>query len=380
MHAALRDFADHTRHTDAERENTNMMARKWVIVHVTDSADAFRRVSNDYDWVNARTHSPALSAYSSERLPAPEALMSVARDGWPLNEPIDTAAPETPVFGAFCDALFPDPIDQEAWEPYKRSDHWMKRAYFLAAQRLNHPHTRALVDAITARSLEGTDATPFDVIQKSERVWDKIADYQRDLGYPRPSASEWGSFVSTLSELSAHTAGDSVEEATPANVESGGANSKCVERFDPVEAAAARHDIGERSTEAQQRNWDEWAINERVQDFRRSAAISPTMSGRALCERYVMAVLGAPAQAEDSGALDSDQREQDLSLVCDILADRVTRDHVAGLDYTTRDLHEAYEAVSAERDDSAVPCDLFVRKAAERGVRMMPVLAAVIVQ
>jgi hypothetical protein len=150
--ATLKAFATHTRH-EIDDESPSKLAQKWLAVHVRSAPAAlvYTHISNDYALVNLRTHEPPLSSYHMGAALDPATFVYVMKTGYPRLQPIAE-------FGAFRDALFPKPADQEQWVDYYRDTHWKERAYYMAVQ-CGTPY--ALVEAVTWEDVvaEGASAS-----------------------------------------------------------------------------------------------------------------------------------------------------------------------------------------------------------------------------
>lgn len=202
----LKSFAVHTGHIAAESADVSAMARKWIVAHVAaDVSTTYRLIADDLDAVVLRTQDPPFSAYAHKQMD-PATFVWVMRDGYP-HGPVDTRDPQTPLLGAFCDALFPENPKEERWQRLQRDDLWKPRAYFVAAQCRESPE---LVRAIT-----GDDARFPD-------LWSRIRLYQQEVG-GRASPLEWAAILEPLTHLRAYPADaiiPRIDEAAAAEEES----------------------------------------------------------------------------------------------------------------------------------------------------------------
>lgn len=217
----LQRFANHTRHRAARDGDLTQLARKWMVTHVAPTSPAtYAFVANDYALVEARTHSPPLASYADRLHPVDvETFVWTAKNGYPANRPLTLEEEQQwPALAQFRDTLWPKPVDQEAWQPFERNDHWKERAYFLAAAGAckDRPQFHALVQAIYSEPLGSvtTETTEPKGSGGSGSSVDQISNlYTRILRVlPEPSAYELGTLIAAL-DLGEQQGGPSCEIA-----------------------------------------------------------------------------------------------------------------------------------------------------------------------
>ncbi len=293
--SVLFKFAAHTRQSDEEASDLTKLAQKWLAVHtcIASAPLVYSRIASDYALMELRTHNPPLHSYTRTGFDVPT-FVAVLKNGLESNEPLDAAA-IGPSFSQFCAALFPKPVGEEAWEPYRRRDHWKKAAYFLAAQQRHQLY--ALVEAIYF-----ADKTDAEKASRVER--DTAADLAtlvtkystQHLKAIAPE--ELGNLISKVKMppvVVVNTTADSIE---------GGYHSTIAEYdsdADHIDAAAAAEDSGVRiqfsapfssSTKEEGRVWDEVRRNDRIQDYRKRAGLNAIFSPQKLAKQVVLSVLG----------------------------------------------------------------------------------------
>lgn len=129
----LRNFADHTRMSDAERANTSGVAQRYLALHVDQAprAAVYAFVASDYQALELRTYSPPLDvAYTKQELDV-ETLKFICKNN--LNKPHEV---EGGVYEAFRKAVLPRPVGEEQWRTLERPDQWKELAYFLGSPHM----------------------------------------------------------------------------------------------------------------------------------------------------------------------------------------------------------------------------------------------------
>lgn len=128
MDDTLTRFATQTRQPPLSGATRTALARKWLALQLGGGAFAlYSCVANDYGLIKHRV------ARSPQHF-SNAAFVEMCAAGFKDAPPPHTlsAAPE---LQAFCDAIFPAPVGEEAWVPYHDPDgHWRARTYFLACQ------------------------------------------------------------------------------------------------------------------------------------------------------------------------------------------------------------------------------------------------------
>lgn len=190
----LQKFANHTRHRPPRDGDLSVLGRKWMVTHVAPSSpETYAFIANDYDLVRVRTHSPPLASYAESSHPVDvDTFVWVTKNGYPNGRPLTMEEEQQwPALAQFRDTLWPKPVDQEAWQPFERKDHWKERAYFLAAAGAckNRPQFHALVERIYSEDV------PVSPLTK-----DAVSDlYTRILRIvPEPSPYEIGTLIAAL--------------------------------------------------------------------------------------------------------------------------------------------------------------------------------------
>jgi hypothetical protein len=204
----LQRFANHTRHRPARDGDLTMLGRKWLVTHVAPvSAETYAFVAQDYQLVEARTHSPPLASYAESSHPVDvDTFVWLTKNGYPAGRPLTLEEEQQwPALAQFRDTLWPKPVDQEAWHPFERRDHWKERAYFLAAAGAckNKPQFYALVQKIFAE-----DATESSTVDSVSDLYTRILRTT-----PQPSAQELGTLIAALDLGHMQNDGPSCEEA-----------------------------------------------------------------------------------------------------------------------------------------------------------------------
>lgn len=304
MDSALQSFAKHTRHTEAERENRNLLARKFIAAHLPEAQSVWAHIADDGEWVAQRTQSPPFAHYQ-EQVPSAEAFVELMRDGWKRTTPIDTADPDTPVLGAFCDSLYADPVGQEVYVPYYQDDHWKKRALFFVAHKLEHPWARDLLEAVMRDGVEEPDTVAQRNAEHEE--WTKIASYVHEVGVQAEPA-EWGTILSGLTELGGEKEAPIVVEEPRAEV------GPEIESFEPIASVALLEEEPART-----RSLEEWAAEPVVRAWRKSSLLSPATPAPQLCAAFVKA------------ALEPDSPEEHLELAAALMEDHATTEQARAL-------------------------------------------------
>lgn len=197
---ALQRFAAHTRHRPASTSLT-ALARKWLTLHVAPQPETYVHVASDYNLLQARTHSPALSSYGDPaRAVDTEAFVWITKNGYPQDRPLTLEEEQQwPALAQFRDTFWPSPVGQEAWEPFQRRDHWKERAYFLATlsdHMRNRAQFHALVDAIYRDGLEAN--ADVDVKDAVSDLYTGLVRYATADAGVRPTVREMGTLLAAL--------------------------------------------------------------------------------------------------------------------------------------------------------------------------------------
>lgn len=269
MDDALHDFAKHTRHTKAELDaNVSLMARKYLASHL-GGHETYLRVADDYDWVNARTHNPPLTSYHTDSLPNENAFVELMKKGWPEDATLIDAS--MPSLGAFSDSLFPN--SQETWRP---------RAAFFIAHRIDHPHARALLNAVLG---EGQSEEKMQSVSQRNLEHDVWMRMHEDGSHFRATPEEWGYILNGLTGLD-----DSIvvpkrpmEIATPEPVQT--------ERFDENESISKEIEIANIAP-ALSKTHAEWAAHPLIDEWRREQLLSPGSDPKWICDQYAATHIG----------------------------------------------------------------------------------------
>lgn len=276
----LQKFANHTRHRTPRDGDLTMLGRKWLVTHVAPaSPQTYAYVASDYNLVEARTHSPPLASYAESSHPVDvDTFVWLTKNGYPANRPLTLEEEQQwPSLAQFRDTLWPKPVDEEAWQPFERKDHWKERAYFLAAAGAckNRPQFHALVEKIYTE----------DNNANSDAVSDLYTRILRAI--PTPSAFELGTLIGNLDLQHLQEGGPSCEAARQEYL----AEKEVDAPAAVIEQQPIVLDIGSSLDEQQQRDVIEDAS---VLFFRQRELIPPTFATHKVIQQMLLTHLGEP--------------------------------------------------------------------------------------
>lgn len=319
---ALQHFANHTRHRPARDGGLTQLSRKWMITHVAPmSPETYAFVANDYALMEARTHSPPLASYADPNHPVDvETFVWIAKNGYPHDRPLTLQEEQRwPALAQFRDTLWPAHVDQEAWEPFERKDHWKERAYFLAAAGAckNRPQFHALVKAI---------------LQEDSTVTvDSISDlYTRILrAIPEPNARELGTLIGALdlTHLDAEQqGGPSCEAARQEYLK--GKEEDLETEITSAAAPVSPIILVNTDNAAIETKWEDIRNDSSVIAFRERELIPPTFATQKVVQQMILTHLGVPIPTE---LLSSAQRRNQRQPVGPVLLGQGVFDWIASI-------------------------------------------------
>src|SRR6185295_11081052 len=213
MDPVLARFASQTR--QAPEMGRTLLARKWLALQLCGGVHAlYAQVGDDYALVQHRLRGDGLSAnlvstatpWSRQELAA---FVEMCAAGLAEAGPVE-AAHGQPALQAFCERVWPAPVEQEVWEPYHldRADHWRKRAYFLATQRAGPLY------AETVAAIHDAGHPPEECRRRAHR--DAASDLYTRIVAHKPEAPDPLATAAVLRDLNL---GDAKVEAAPAEEE-----------------------------------------------------------------------------------------------------------------------------------------------------------------
>lgn len=316
---ALQQFGIHTRQRKA---TLTELGRKWLVLNTALEPQAsYALVASDWHLLKTRTHSPSLEAAylnHQQRNVDPATFVWITKNGYAHTKPLsEEEQKKWPHLAQMCETLWPAPVDQEAWQPWQRTDHWKDRAYFLATMGCRaSPQFYGLVEAIYREDSTGPVGLVGDAVSD---LYTKLQRYGAE-SHHWPTPHELGSLAATL-DLSHIQGGEDCVRARQEYLESKeAAAAAAIEAT--IESPAAIDLIQEPIILAQKvlpTPVGTEVTFEELNEFRRRNLIPPTFDMRKVAKQVVLSALGAPIPTEFLSA--SQRRNPDAPVQFDRATD-----------------------------------------------------------